>query len=437
MSIQGVEYCIVISYAGLFSTTFHKNIRIFSSTLSRFYILTYRKGADAVPVKIVMKTLFSLSACLVPKYIGGLSKSFACSLRSFVLLLLLGMATACGPQNYEQAAKEFLQTIDAERVVATFTDEKYHCVFYIEQEDLGFMTEAGDKYWNLLKYDLKTKKTSKILRDDSKKLIDTELADKGSGFITLDFRAAHGSALCFSSYVDMGFEDVAMYDIDENKWHYLGCYQSPEISMGSTRVICASNLEEFDYGFASFFGPLRWTKEFDYQGKVLSNTVWDNVARKNYDGYEMAELEDADYINDKIRENFISHLQEQSIRSIDLLNELKQNRMRCDEKYMGKTLLIDIGKIYRITYAESEWRGSPYKYVLLTAPMTQLRCFSNDEAMATLSAGDGVLLIGRYKSSTEYDITLFDCQCASNQTLQPFHDAYMRLLRDARDQYEY
>lgn len=78
------------------------------------------------------------------------------------------------------------------------------------------MTEAGDKYDNIVKYDLKTQKYSKLLRDEAKKL--NPILEQGAGFITIDHFEVNSSSIFIASYIDVGYYDLALYSIDTEQW---------------------------------------------------------------------------------------------------------------------------------------------------------------------------------------------------------------------------
>ena len=89
------------------------------------------------------------------------------------ILPIIGLAwllLSCNSeQKYRQLAEEFLKDIPSERVIATFTDVDRHCIFYIKEAEFDegktFLVEGdagGDKYHNIINYDLKTKENSRI-----------------------------------------------------------------------------------------------------------------------------------------------------------------------------------------------------------------------------------------------------------------------------------
>ena len=83
------------------------------------------------------------------------------------IICLAWLLLSCNSeQKYRQLAEEFLKDIPSERVIATFTDVDRHCIFYIEEAEFDegktFLVEGdagGDKYHNIIKYDLKTKES--------------------------------------------------------------------------------------------------------------------------------------------------------------------------------------------------------------------------------------------------------------------------------------
>ena len=226
------------------------------------------------------------------------------------IICLAWLLLSCNSeQKYRQLAEEFLKDIPSERVIATFTDVDRHCIFYIEEDDLGFMTEAGDKYDNIVKYDLKTQKYSKLLRDEAKKL--NPILEQGAGFITIDHFEVNSSSIFIASYINVGYYDLALYSIDTEQWHYLGNFpllDELSITENGVYVVCRINGDRSLYDYANFFGPLTWSKSFDMNGDCIENSVYDELAQKSYDAHRLIENKDVDYIEEIYNKNPLAEL---------------------------------------------------------------------------------------------------------------------------------
>ena len=123
------------------------------------------------------------------------------------IICLAWLLLSCNSeQKYRQLAEEFLKDIPSERVIATFTDVDRHCIFYIEEAEFDegktFLVEGdagGDKYHNIIKYDLKTKEYSRILRNDNTEL--TAGLEDAAEFAVIDHFEANSNFILIASTI--------------------------------------------------------------------------------------------------------------------------------------------------------------------------------------------------------------------------------------------
>ena len=217
------------------------------------------------------------------------------------ILPIIGLAwllLSCNSeQKYRQLAEEFLKDIPSERVIATFTDVDRHCIFYIKEAEFDegktFLVEGdagGDKYHNIIKYDLKTKEYSRILRNDNTEL--TAGLEDAAEFAVIDHFEANSNFILIASTIRYAhlfgrysYDELALYNVDENRWHYLGGFPSSDIQMTEERIWCRS--EYFPFVYSDYFGPLKWVKVFDMNGDCIENYVYDELSQKSYDAHRL------------------------------------------------------------------------------------------------------------------------------------------------------
>ena len=345
-------------------------------------------------------------------------------------------------QKYRQLAEEFLKDIPSEKVIATFTDVDRHCIFYIEEEDLGFVTEAGDKCHNILKYDLKTRKRSKLLRDDAKNL--NPILEHGAGFITINHFKVNKASIFIASDIGVGYYDLALYHIDTDQWHYLGKFPLlDELSMteNEVKVVCRINGDCSLYSYADFFGPLNWVKVFDMNGDCIGNSVYDELSHKTYDAHRLIEAEDVDYADEIFRENFETYIEGITYSADNLIEEHSKNPVVFDNTYDGREMLI-LGIVANLVRAEErDWEWMLIDWVAVThySYIIELRGedhffdtltfeVESENELAKVNKGEGAFIRAKYK-----DGRFVDCKVVDQKIWEEYMERYEDYLRQQRD----
>lgn len=357
------------------------------------------------------------------------------------IVCLVCLFVSCSSERkYKQLAEEFLKDIPSEKVIATLTDKVRHCIFYIEERDLGYMTEVGDKYDNIIKYDLKTRQSSKLLRDDAKML--NSSLEQGAGFITIDYFEVNSSSIFVASYVDVGFYDLALYTIDTDQWHFLGCFPFREdrfsITDNEIEVACSVN-DDCPFPYEDFFGPMTWWKRFDMTGRCIANTVRDELNNKTYDGSRLIEKEDVDYMNEIFFENFIPYIEEISYSADRLIEEHERNPVVFKNTYEGRNMLIsgivaDLG-----TRSETDYEGfffTPvthyYHYIELRGENhsypTMYFPIDNENELMKVNVGETIFIQAKYSKGC-----FEDCKFLKDQSvLEEYVEQYKEYMRQQR-----
>lgn len=360
------------------------------------------------------------------------------------ILPIIGLAwllLSCNSeQKYRQLAEEFLKDIPSERVIATFTDVDRHCIFYIDEEDLGFVTEVGDKCHNIVKYDLKTQKYSKLLRDDAKKL--NPILEQGAGFIMVEHFEANSSSIFIASYIDVGYYDLALYSIDTEQWHYLGSFPLEEFSVteNEVEVVCSINGDCSLYSYADFFGPLIWYKSFDMEGTCIGNSVYDKLSQKSYDAHRLIENEDVDYANELFGENFESYMKGITYSADNLIEEHSKNPVVFDNTYDGQEMLI-LGIVANLVRDEErDWKWMLIDWVTVTHYYYYIELRGEDhffdtltfkveseDELAKVNKGEGAFIRAKYK-----DGRFVDCKVVDQKIWEEYMEQYKEYLRQQR-----
>ncbi len=298
------------------------------------------------------------------------------------------------------------------------------------------MTEAGDKYDNIVKYDLKTQKYSKLLRDEAKKL--NPILEQGAGFITIDHFEVNSSSIFIASYIDVGYYDLALYSIDTEQWHYLGSFPSSDIQMTEERIWCRS--EYFPFVYSDYFGPLKWVKVFDMNGDCIENYVYDELSQKSYDAHRLIENEDVDYANELFGENFESYMKGITYSADNLIEEHSKNPVAFDNTYDGQEMLI-LGIVADLVRDEErDWKWMLIDWVTVTHYYYYIELRGEDhffdtltfkveseDELAKVNKGEGAFIRAKYK-----DGRFVDCKVVDQKIWEEYMEQYKEYLRQQR-----
>lgn len=348
----------------------------------------------------------------------------------FTIITLASLLMSCNSERkYERLANEYLQKkkIPAERVIASLPNKEYHALYFIEVAELGRMTELGDKCHNIIKYDLKTRERTTIL---SAKNLPQEL-EKGAGFITINHFGVDNDFIYITSYIDVGYYDIALYSMSYDLWLYVDSTYVNEISMSNWELTVRGT--DIDFPAAECFGNLIWTKKYNITSDCIENTLYDTNLHKYYDGERLIEKEDLHYIQRMVQENCVEYLRKISVSSIALLQELEENQAACDAKYRGEPLFFYIDDIHQIGNVQDhyayDYKYADYRYYVkgLGNLPYSIYCFSNDPAVASMRKGDACVFYGEYVSSTsQYEIHIVNCRTLDKEIMDyVFNSLYL------------
>lgn len=353
-------------------------------------------------------------------------------------------------QKYRQLAEEFLKDIPSERVMATFTDVDRHCIFYIEEAEFDegktFLVEGdagGDKYHNIIKYDLKTKEYSRILRNDNTEL--TAGLEDAAEFAVIDHFEANSNFILIASTIRYAhlfgrysYDELALYNVDENRWHYLGGFPSSDIQMTEERIWCRS--EYFPFVYSDYFGPLKWVKVFDMNGDCIENYVYDELSQKSYDAHRLIENEDVDYANELFGENFESYMKGITYSADNLIEEHSKNPVVFDNTYDGQEMLI-LGIVADLVRDEEwDWKWMLIDWVTVTHYYYYIELRGEDhffdtltfeveseDELAKVNKGEGAFIRAKYK-----DGRFVDCKVVDQKIWEEYMEQYKEYLRQQR-----
>ncbi|GAB0488590.1 OB-fold protein [Alistipes putredinis] len=370
------------------------------------------------------------------------------------ILPIIGLAwllLSCNSeQKYRQLAEEFLKDIPSERVIATFTDVDRHCIFYIKEAEFDegktFLVEGdagGDKYHNIIKYDLKTKEYSRILRNDNTEL--TAGLEDAAEFAVIDHFEANSNFILIASTIRYAhlfgrysYDKLALYNVDENRWHYLGGFPSSDIQMTEERIWCRS--EYFPFVYSDYFGPLKWVKVFDMNGDCIENYVYDELSQKSYDAHRLIENEDVDYANELFGENFESYMKGITYSADNLIEEHSKNPVVFDNTYDGQEMLI-LGIVADLVRDEErDWKWMLIDWVTVTHYYYYIELRGEDhffdtltfkveseDELAKVNKGEGAFIRAKYK-----DGRFVDCKVVDQKIWEEYMEQYKEYLRQQR-----
>ena len=325
-----------------------------------------------------------------------------------VLLSLLALLLFASCNNYKREANAFLEKISEERVIATYLDSKRHCIFYLDGEYDGL-------YNNVLKYDLKTKKSSSIMRNDSGE-VPTEL-EFSWGYEAIDKFAHNNSYIAIASLGRYGSSVMALYDIENNKWKELGVSAVDTIIMTENSVMYMGT----SYNWENF-GPIYYKEVFNMKGERTEFSLYDKLFDKHYDAE--AFINDEDYQFEQFINNLNEYIKSQIISDEDLVRMANENNIKFENEYKNNIVLFHIASIYLNSYAEYTFKYC-LKAINVYEILNDIYCYSNDPKIATLQKDDSVILIGKCVNTEPRKLVFHDCWVVDNYIQSDIWDEYV------------